>query len=411
MKITLLDVENFKRIKKITVSPGERNLLLVGGKNKQGKSSLLGAISAALGGLKEAPDKPVRLGEKSATIRLELDDGRIIVQRRFLDNGNTRLEVTTDDGKLKSPQAVLDKIVGTRFLDPLRFVRLNAKQQREVLLSLIDLDLDLDAHAQERKDVYDKRTVANREVKRLKAQLDGINPVSDIPDAVAVDDVMASLEHAQKTLSSLRRDREAYDRALRARDKLAQQLKDAEAALQAAGDALQSHGDADEDILADQVAKAKQTIASASETNETRAKLIAQKERFESARDQLANAVKQASALDQELKELDQEKEDALASAALPIDNLSITDDGLTYNGLPLSQASGAEQLQVSLAIAAALSPQLNDIWIEDGALLDHDHLELVASFAAQHDLRVWLERVGDNDDDMIIIEEGSIRP
>jgi len=62
------------------------------------------------------------------------------------------------------------------------------------------------------------------------------------------------------------------------------------------------------------------------------------------------------------------------------------------------------------LAIAAALSPELKDIWVEDGALLDKDSLKLVDAFAKERELRIWLERVGESDDDVVIIEEGVVR-
>ena len=57
--------------------------MLIAGKNKQGKSSLLRAMSAALGGGKEKPDQPVRKGEKSAQIQVELDNGATIVTKTF----------------------------------------------------------------------------------------------------------------------------------------------------------------------------------------------------------------------------------------------------------------------------------------------------------------------------------------
>ena len=48
MKITAIAVSNFKRLNEIQFSPdGDRALLLIGGKNGQGKSSTLDALIAA----------------------------------------------------------------------------------------------------------------------------------------------------------------------------------------------------------------------------------------------------------------------------------------------------------------------------------------------------------------------------
>lgn len=100
----------------------------------------------------------------------------------------------------------------------------------------------------------------------------------------------------------------------------------------------------------------------------------------------------------------------ALEKAAMPVPGLGFDDDGVTYGGVPLDQASGAEQLRVSLAIAMACSPTLRDIWIKDGSLLDDDSLEALRQLASEKDYRVWVERVGDGDDGALIIEDGAVR-
>jgi predicted ABC-type transport system involved in lysophospholipase L1 biosynthesis ATPase subunit len=77
---------------------------------------------------------------------------------------------------------------------------------------------------------------------------------------------------------------------------------------------------------------------------------------------------------------------------------------------VPFKQASGAEQLRVSLAMAIALNPKLRVIRIADGSLLDSDNLALVESIARENDFQVWIEMVGDGDGRGIIIEDGSVR-
>lgn len=464
MKISLLEVENYKRVKKIVIAPGDRSMVLIGGKNRQGKSSLIGAMSSALGGTKESPEKPIRKGQKAADIKIELDGGELVVHRRFLESGNSRLEVTSKDAKLKSPQAVLDRLVGTRFLDPLRFSRLSSKEQREVLLKCVDLGLDLDAWAAERKEVYEQRTAANRTVKQISAQLEANPDPGPIPEAQSADDLLAKLQElterdsakvkAQHELADMRRDltgrreeicdekdrhkqavadmhhlaarhqRELEElRARHEREKQEQEAKIAAAAatvtkLEAALEKFIVAGKAKaadaEDLtkidLSDEIAAAQAAIKEAAAINEQRTNLLAQQERHDHCVTAFEKARADAAKLDDEIKDLDSEKASALSSAKMPVENLDIDDDHLLYNGVPLSQASGAEQLQVSLAIAAALSPELRDIWVEDGALLDTDSLKLVHDFAKAHDLRIWLERVGESDDDVVIIEEGVVR-
>ena len=114
------------------------------------------------------------------------------------------------------------------------------------------------------------------------------------------------------------------------------------------------------------------------------------------------------SALTAQLEAIDAEKLAGLQAAPMPIPGLSISDESVLFNGVPFSQASGAERLRVSLAIVMAANPELRVCYIKDGSLLDDDSLQLVREMAAEHDYQVWLEMVGDHHDG-IVIEDGAI--
>ena len=464
MLITLVEVKNYKKIRNVVIGPGSRSVILIGGKNKQGKSSLIGAMSAALGGGKEAAEEPIRKGQKSADIKIELDDGALLIHRRFLESGSSRLEVTTKDGKLSSPQKALDKIVGTRFLDPLRFSRLSEKEQREMLLGCVDLGIDLEEHAICHKATYQQRADANRDVKRLKAELATLPRKVDVPDQASPDELLGKLEElTDRDAKRTRAEHEIEEMRAESRRKKAaipQAEKRTEQAEQYLEEMKQRHNDelqtmrerhqhelgvaktsiteaqaaaklavkdsedfvkkgkkaaaAAEKLVAEdlgaEIEETKTAIREATKSNEDRAQLLAQQEKRKSAEHALAVSEKDAEGFNDKLEELDQTKAKALAESSMPIDGLDIDEERVLYKEVPLSQASGAEQLQVSLAIAAALSPKLKDIWVEDGALLDKDSLELVQKFAEDNELRIWLERVGEADDDAIIIEEGLVK-
>ena len=63
MRIVQFHAENFKRLGLVEITP-EGNLVTIGGKNGQGKSSVLDAIFVALKGRAVAPPKPIRAGEE-----------------------------------------------------------------------------------------------------------------------------------------------------------------------------------------------------------------------------------------------------------------------------------------------------------------------------------------------------------
>ena len=80
MRIVQFHAENFKRLGLVEITP-EGNLVTIGGKNGQGKSSVLDAIFVALKGRAVAPPKPIRAGEERCVIQLDLGD--LVVTRTF----------------------------------------------------------------------------------------------------------------------------------------------------------------------------------------------------------------------------------------------------------------------------------------------------------------------------------------
>ncbi len=107
---------------------------------------------------------------------------------------------------------------------------------------------------------------------------------------------------------------------------------------------------------------------------------------------------------------LDAERRERIASASWPVDGLGFDEAGtVTFRGVPLSQASQAEQIRVSMAIGLALNPSLRVVLVRDASLLDDKSLALVAEMAERADAQVWLERVSKADAGAIVIEDGHV--
>ena len=168
MKIVALEAENIKHIRAVSIEP-DGSLVVIGGKNEQGKSSVLDSIQYALAGQASIPSQPIRSGQKKASIKLDLGD--IEVFRTFTQKG-TRLVVKNKDGStFASPQTMLEKLLGNLAFDPLKFSRMGPKEQLETLKQVVGLDFD-SLNVQYRQ-LFDKRTDINRQGKALKARLDG----------------------------------------------------------------------------------------------------------------------------------------------------------------------------------------------------------------------------------------------
>ena len=137
LTILQLTAENVKRLHAVDIKP-DGSLVIIGGRNAQGKSSVLDSIEFALGGDPSAK-MPVRRGEANARVVVNL--GEIVVKRTFTAAGGTSLVVTNADGqKQSSPQTILDKLTGALTFDPLAFSRQKPAAQAETLRALVGLD-------------------------------------------------------------------------------------------------------------------------------------------------------------------------------------------------------------------------------------------------------------------------------
>src|SRR5216684_451609 len=188
MKILRLTAENFKRLRVVEIIPDPAtNLIQVRGRNGAGKSSVLDAIWAAVGGGDAQPSRPVRKGEDKAIIRLDLGD--VVVTRRFnAEKATTDLRLEAADGaRYGSPQTMLDRLIGAVAFDPLEFTREKPRAQLERLRALVKLPIDVDAlDAQSALD-YAARTDVNRDAAALRVRLDSVP--ADPDDAVLGDPI------------------------------------------------------------------------------------------------------------------------------------------------------------------------------------------------------------------------------
>src|SRR5690606_29737088 len=79
----------------------------------------------------------------------------------------------------------------------------------------------------------------------------------------------------------------------------------------------------------------------------------------------------QSEALTRAMEDRNEAKAKAIAAASLPVPGLAFGDGTVTLAGVPFDQASDAEQLRASVAIAMALNPRLRVLRVRDGSLLD----------------------------------------
>jgi DNA repair exonuclease SbcCD ATPase subunit len=403
MKIISLSASNIKRLKAVYIEP-DGTLQVVSGRNAQGKTSVLDSIWLALGGgaaMRETA-KPVRDGEDTASVRVDLGD---LVVTRTWKGDKTSLTVTSAEGaKYTSPQKMLDDLVGRLSFDPLAFTRLSDREQVAALLELVDLDVDLDALDADREFLYAERTELGRQGKAL-----GDVPAVDkaLPDdEVSASSLLTKIRESQE----IERNRREFDNGISFASQKVTDIKAQIAELEADLKNWKSTFETRTEACAALPAVPDITaLESDLEGVEAKNAAIRTNNEHRIMGKSKAALVKEYEARTTKIDALDSQKSKALAAAKFPVDGLGFTDDGVTYNGVPFSQASSAEQAIVSMGMAMALNPKLRVIRIFDGSLLDADSMQAIADMAAAQDYQVIVERVDDASPSSIIIEDGEV--
>lgn len=390
MKVISLTAENFKRLKAVEITP-DGSVVVVAGRNAQGKSSVLDAIWAALAGkaAKGVAEDPVRHGETGARVRLDLGD--IVVTRTWPAGGKSQLLVEATAGaRFPSPQKVLDDLLGRFSFDPLAFAQAKPAEQRDILLDLVGLDLK--AFDDERRGHYDDRTEANREVKRLEGHLSQMpaTPASTPDEEVSADQLLDSVMEARRLDAEIQSLRDEHERLTAA---LQENVEAGRRAVQARA------------AIPEETSVLVQSLSTIEETNRA---VRAKKERA-ATEQQLRQAREMSGILTKRIESVDERKAQAIRSAGLPVEGLGFSEDGVTLDGVPFSQSSAAERLRTSVAIAMAANPNIRVIRITDGSLLDSDNLRIIKEMATEHDFQVWLEVVDSTGTVGIQIEDGEV--
>lgn len=419
LHIAQLKAENYKRLVAVEINPGGK-VVTISGRNAQGKSSVLDAIWAALAGgeASRATSQPIRDGENVAFVRLDL--GEYIVTRRWTkdDAGTLIVETPPNDRgrtqKFSSPQRLLDEMLGKRAFDPLAFTRLTDKEQVAALVATVDLPFDPEELDAERRGLFDQRTEIGREVKRLEGQLASLaEPTEDAPETeVSAADVLREIEQAQKLNNAIEELGRRAEHESRRAVAEAEEVARLSAALEAARERLTRAEQLRDGIAEEHASLTPVDVSTLTDRlvaiDAINAQVRAAAEHRRVA-EHLSEAKARQGAFTAALQQIDAKKAKALADVEFPVPGLAFDEAGVTLNGIPLRQASSAEQLRVSAALAMTANPELRILQIRDGSLLDSQSMGVLAELAEAHDYQVWVEVVDESGQVGIVIEDGQV--
>ena len=402
MKINKLEIENVKRVRAVKIEPSSNGLTIIGGKNNQGKTSVLDAIAWALGGERFRPSQATREGSTiPPNLKIVMNNG-LVVERK---GKNSSLKVTDPSGQ-KAGQQLLDGFVEQLALNLPKFMESSSKEKANTLLQIIGVGPQLVELERQEKEMFNERTYIGRTADQKEKYAKEQPYFPDVPSTpISASELIRQQQEILAQNGENQRKRERRHQLEQEYQKVTEQIQ---ALLQEQSrleeDLKVARGSA-EDLVDQSTAELEQNIADIEETNrKVRANLDKDKAE-EDAKDYRA----QYNTLTTRIEEVRKQKADLLKGADLPLPGLSVEEGELIYKGQKWDNMSGSEQLRVSTAIVRRLNPNCGFVLLDKLEQMDLDTLQEFGQWLEQEGLQAIATRVSTGDECSIIIEDGYV--
>lgn len=409
IKINKLEIENVKRVKAVKIEPTSNGLTIVGGKNNQGKTSVLDAIAWGLGGNKYRPSQANREGSVTPPhLHIVLSNG-LIVERK---GKNSDLKVIDPNGQ-KGGQQLLDSFVEELAINLPKFMDSTSKEKANILLQIIGVGNQLFELEKQENELYNKRRaigqIADQKTKFAKEQpyypdapKEPISASSLIQQQQAI---LAQNGENQRKRQRVTQIQALYTSQAQEIERLTKQLNDAKALFEQTAKDLEIAQKDALDLIDESTEALEKNIQQIDEINrKVRANLDKDKAEMD------ANEYRQQyDQLTVQIEAIRKQKVELLTNADLPLEELSVEDGELIYKGQKWDNMSGSDQLKVSTAIVRKLKPDCGFILLDKLEQMDLDTLQEFGQWLEKEGLQAIATRVSTGEECSIIIQDGYV--
>lgn len=407
IKINKLEIENVKRVKAVKIEPTPTGLTVIGGKNNQGKTSVLDSIAWALGGKKFQPSQAQREGSiLPPALKVQLSNG-LVVERK---GKNSDLKITDPNGA-KGGQQLLNEFVEELAIDLPKFMESTGKEKAQTLLKIIGVGDQLVKLEIEEQELYNQRRTigqiadqkqkyADEQIFYQEAPKELVSPSELIKQQ---QDILTRngenqrkrerVEQIKWTVSSLQSEVAALEKQLQNKKmSLDQSINDLNIAQM---DAI--------DLQDESTAELEASISNIDEINrKVRANLDKEK-----AEEDAKNYKEQYDSLTAQINQIRNAKLELLNKVDMPLPELSVENGELIYKGYKWDNMSGSDQLKVATAIVRKLNPKCGFVLLDKLEQMDLDTMNEFGHWLEQEGLQAIATRVSTGDECSIIIEDG----
>lgn len=402
IKINKLEIENVKRVRAVQVVPSEKGLTVLGGKNNQGKTSVLDSIAWALGGKKYQPSNPRREGSVTPpSLRVELSNG-LIVERK---GKNSDLKVIDPSGN-KAGQTLLDSFVEELALDLPKFMEATSKEKARTLLEIIGVGDKLFELDNLENKLYQERLAIGKIADTKKKHAQEMPRHEGVPEKlISASDLIKQQQDILARNAEKERKRRNLAHLEDENKRLKEILQDYQTKLEANENDLVEARKSALDLHDESTVELEANIAKIDEIN-AKIRINLEKDQAEQEAEYYGQQYKD---LNEEIDAIRKERLDLLKGADLPLPGLSVVDGELTFNDQHWDNMSGSEQLRVATAIVRKLKPECGFVLIDKLEQMDVDTMKEFGKWLEQEDLQAIATRVSSGEECQIIIEDGYV--
>lgn len=412
LKINHLEIENVKRVKAVRLDPTKSGLTVIGGKNGQGKTSVLDAIAWALGGDKFKPSTPEREGSMvPPSLKVTLSNG-LVVER---SGKNSSLKVIDPQGN-KAGQQLLNEFVEQLALDLPKFMRASSKEKADILLQIIGVGDQLHELETKELQLYNRRVEIGRiadQKKKFAAEMVSYPeaPKEPISAAELIGQQQSILakngDNARKRLQVAEISKNVD--FLKAKvERLTEELKQANSAYAIAANDFVIAQKSAEQLQDESTEELEASLANIDAIN-IKVRSNYDKEKAEIDADDYS---RQYNDLSGEIEAIRVKKTDLLKGANLPLPDLSVENGELVYRGFKWDNMSGAEQMKVATAIVRKLNPNCGFVLMDKLEQMDVETMQEFGAWLTLEGLQVIATRVSTSKEECsLIIEDGYVKP
>lgn len=416
MKISNLQIENVKRVKAVRIEPTDKGLTILGGRNNQGKSSVLDSIAWALGGNRKKPSQADREGSMNKPyLKVTMNNG-LVVERK---GKNSDLKVTDPDGN-SAGQTLLDSFVEELAIDLPQFMEATNKEKADTLLKIIGVGDQLYELEREEKELYDERRSVYRIKEQKRKYAEELPYHEDAPDEpLKISDLINEQQEILARNGENQKKRQEAQRLADRVDSQKEKMASVKAEIARLEDQLAEMEDIHQETVKDletaqktaeqlqdeSTAELEQSIAENEQINEK----VRTNLKKEAAEEEARSYETQYEKMSGQIQAIRDKKQALLDEADLPLPELSVKEGALTYKGQEWDNMSGSEQLKVSTAIVRQLKPDCGFVLIDKLEQMDLETMKEFGQWLEHEDLQAIATRVSTGEECQIIIEDGEV--